>query len=910
MAAPPPGRKFRSSVAKLPSSGHRWRRRRSRRRHWHTSSEAGAAAVAVAAAVCWQNTAEAFHVPVDREGVASLMGQFYVMKLPRVACTGLSGGWDATCAHGLTAYVECAHRGFQYSMEWHFAEIISQSETYLAPRPEDARYVYFPQCVSQVYFAMRDTYNMTHWEAIASAEQDYLVPLLRWAHGSPLHKRYSGRNFWTVFSMDLGRQDFPRSAAWLEQWSVGSLTGSEHWLQGSGQFNRELARREDNTISDQFEGCKEEVALARALFPARNYRAHDTVISIPSPYSPAERSIIVRNRPVFVFFVGSPNSCARRSLLKYWGGKPGFDVSSEFLSFEGYRQKMLSARFCPVMCGSSHTNNVRLYDVIANGCVPVVISDDFQPPLDTLLPWEDIAVFLHISSIPRLEEILRGIEANEQQMNRLFENVALGSTVYDIGRADRLIAESGGTLDRDSLWSGLSAARIFNWYDSAFWMLFLFDVSRKLDKRIEDISLGEASVQCISLVKNGGDVKPAVSREHAFAWRREIPCYAHLHASDARGSNSDNGVGVSTDANKTDSVRRVMGSEGIAMGAGGGGGTGRAHASLLAALQWLFHRRRVKNNGASPGVLVDCFVDGAWEDARWFEAFSGRQKHPFAANVRGELGTKPLPRCGDFAAVSLEPSQQRLHSLRRKTTELGWPASCWRAVHAPLAAGPGGISSQASLLLATSEMGLGSDAPAIFALRVGRRCLTEAMLMSLHSAGAGVDAAPVKFLLLDTSEAAWRVSVADLANDLADGGWLCFQPSADGRLWPVFSPFEGAHVHGDGIWESGLFCGRDGDSDLDVIVRLLSGGSVAAGPPPARWAPTSEGRLRPVDFGSSDDNNLEDRARREALVAAAAAHSARGRFLYSATTLRTRPSSRSVTPGSHDWGNKDSICLI
>ena len=50
-------------------------------------------------------------------------------------------------------------------------------------------------------------------------------------------------NFWTVFSMDLGRQDwtgrhsphldlprrvqdFPRSAAWLQPWSIGSLTGT------------------------------------------------------------------------------------------------------------------------------------------------------------------------------------------------------------------------------------------------------------------------------------------------------------------------------------------------------------------------------------------------------------------------------------------------------------------------------------------------------------------------------------------------------------------------------------------------------------------------------------------------------------------------------------------------------------
>lgn len=43
-----------------------------------------------------------------------------------------------------------------------------------------------------------------------------------------------------------------------------------------------------------------------------------------------------------------------------------------------------------VQTGSSHTNNVRLYDVMAHGCVPIIVSDDFQPPLDKLLPWKEI----------------------------------------------------------------------------------------------------------------------------------------------------------------------------------------------------------------------------------------------------------------------------------------------------------------------------------------------------------------------------------------------------------------------------------------------------------------------------------------------------------------------------------------
>ena len=73
--------------------------------------------------------------------------------------------------------------------------------------------------------------------------------------------------------------------------------------------------------------------------------------------------------------------------------------------------------------GSSHTNNVRLYDVMAHGCVPVIVSDDFQPPLDTLLPWKELAIFLPTSSIPRpiwKSRVLRSVQAWSFQQPAFF----------------------------------------------------------------------------------------------------------------------------------------------------------------------------------------------------------------------------------------------------------------------------------------------------------------------------------------------------------------------------------------------------------------------------------------------------------------------------------------------------------
>eukprot|EP00971_Amphidinium_carterae_P156648 3105233-Amphidinium_carterae.1 len=73
-------------------------------------------------------------------------------------------------------------------MEWYFATILRDSAAYLASSVETATYIYFAQCVSQVYFSIRDELDCPHWDAIALAEREYLIPLMRWAHGTPAHR--------------------------------------------------------------------------------------------------------------------------------------------------------------------------------------------------------------------------------------------------------------------------------------------------------------------------------------------------------------------------------------------------------------------------------------------------------------------------------------------------------------------------------------------------------------------------------------------------------------------------------------------------------------------------------------------------------------------------------------------------
>ena len=42
--------------------------------------------------------------------------------------------------------------------------------------------------------------------------------------------------------------------------------------------------------------------------------------------------------------------------------------------------------------GMENAYFVRILDAVMHGCIPVVVSDDFQPPLDPILPWANLTV--------------------------------------------------------------------------------------------------------------------------------------------------------------------------------------------------------------------------------------------------------------------------------------------------------------------------------------------------------------------------------------------------------------------------------------------------------------------------------------------------------------------------------------
>ncbi|XP_027355915.1 probable glycosyltransferase At5g03795 [Abrus precatorius] len=117
-------------------------------------------------------------------------------------------------------------------------------------------------------------------------------------------------------------------------------------------------------------------------------------------------------RPILAFFAGGLHGYVRPILLKHWENKePDMKISGPLPHVRGnanYLELMKSSRYC--ICARGHeVNSPRVVEAIFYQCIPVIISDNFIPPLFEVLNWESFAVFLMERDIPNLRNILLSI---------------------------------------------------------------------------------------------------------------------------------------------------------------------------------------------------------------------------------------------------------------------------------------------------------------------------------------------------------------------------------------------------------------------------------------------------------------------------------------------------------------------
>lgn len=117
-------------------------------------------------------------------------------------------------------------------------------------------------------------------------------------------------------------------------------------------------------------------------------------------------------RRTLAFFAGSMHGYLRPILLQHWENKdPDMKIFGKLPKSKGnknYANYMKSSKYC--ICAKGYeVNSPRVVEAIFYECVPVIISDNYVPPLFEVLNWESFAVFVLEKDIPNLKKILLSI---------------------------------------------------------------------------------------------------------------------------------------------------------------------------------------------------------------------------------------------------------------------------------------------------------------------------------------------------------------------------------------------------------------------------------------------------------------------------------------------------------------------
>ncbi|WOG85652.1 hypothetical protein DCAR_0104843 [Daucus carota subsp. sativus] len=128
-------------------------------------------------------------------------------------------------------------------------------------------------------------------------------------------------------------------------------------------------------------------------------------------------------RPILAFFAGYMHGNVRPVLLQHWSNDTDMRIFSRMPHVKGnknYIEHMRSSKYCICARGFA-VHSPRVVESIFYECVPVIISDNYVPPLFEVLNWESFAVFILEKDIPNLKNILLSISEEKylEMQNRV-----------------------------------------------------------------------------------------------------------------------------------------------------------------------------------------------------------------------------------------------------------------------------------------------------------------------------------------------------------------------------------------------------------------------------------------------------------------------------------------------------------
>ncbi|KAK1367788.1 Exostosin domain-containing protein [Heracleum sosnowskyi] len=128
-------------------------------------------------------------------------------------------------------------------------------------------------------------------------------------------------------------------------------------------------------------------------------------------------------RPILAFFAGYMHGKVRPVLLQHWGNDSDMRIFNRMPHVKGnknYIEYMRSSKYC--ICPRGYeVHSPRVVESILYECVPVIISDNYVPPLFEVLNWESFAVFIFERDVPNMKNILLSISEEKylEMQNRV-----------------------------------------------------------------------------------------------------------------------------------------------------------------------------------------------------------------------------------------------------------------------------------------------------------------------------------------------------------------------------------------------------------------------------------------------------------------------------------------------------------
>ncbi|XP_057792075.1 probable arabinosyltransferase ARAD1 [Salvia miltiorrhiza] len=212
----------------------------------------------------------------------------------------------------------------------------------------------------------------------------------------------------------------------LQERLVGFLKGQREWRRSGGKNHLIVAHHPNSMLV-----AREK--LGSAMFVLADFGRYPFEIAnvekdVIAPYKhmvrtiPAAGSAPFSERPILVYFQGAiyrKDGGAIRQELFYLL-KDEKDVHFTFGSVQSHGiskagKGMASSKFCLNIAGDTPSSN-RLFDAIASHCVPVIISDEIEPPYEDVLDYSEFCIFVRASdavSKGYLLNLLRGIKQGE-----------------------------------------------------------------------------------------------------------------------------------------------------------------------------------------------------------------------------------------------------------------------------------------------------------------------------------------------------------------------------------------------------------------------------------------------------------------------------------------------------------------